>query len=335
MLNLEEFHDYVADHIKDFLPEELQGAEVKKHMVCKNNDQEFHAITVNPEGAVVTPTLYMEAMFRDYQNGADLNTMMTKLGETIAQGLADGKNLGHISTDFTDFKNVKDNVIMCLVGRENNQKLLADCPHTDKEDLAIVYRVAVNAGKDELSSILIHNAQMEAWGTNVEELQKLAEKNTPRIMPPTVVTMEEALSQAMGIPEADLPPAVVPMYVISNVTKLSGAATILNDDVMQGLAQRMGENFYVLPSSVHECLAVPESFGTPQELSMLVQEVNDTEVSPEERLSDHVYHYDAEKHTLSLADTTVEELQKVSEKNENYDAKPDQAEAQKPRRHTR
>jgi hypothetical protein len=335
MLNLEEFHDYVADHIKDFLPAELQDAEVKKHMVAKNNDQEYHAITIQPEGAIVAPTLYMETMFRDYQNGADLNQMMTKLGDTIAQGLADGKSLGHISTDFTDFENVKDNVIMCLVGREKNQKLLADCPHTNMEDLAIVYRVAVNANDEELSSILIHNAQMEAWGTSVEELQALAEKNTPRILQPTVVTMEEALSQAMGIPAEDIPPSAVPMYVISNRTKLSGAATILNDEVMQELAQRMGENFYVLPSSIHECLAVPESFGTPQELSMLVQEVNDTEVTPEERLSDHVYHYDAEKHTLSLADTSVEELQKVSEKNENYDTKPDQAEAQKPRRHTR
>ena len=40
----------------------------------------------------------------------------------------------------------------------------------------------------------------------------------------------------------------------------------------------------------------------------MVQEVNGTQVSIEEQLSDHVYLYDAKAKSITLADTSVEEL---------------------------
>ena len=46
----------------------------------------------------------------------------------------------------------------------------------------------------------------------------------------------------------------------------------------------------VLPSSIHEMLLIPNTGGFSEaELSEMVKSVNETEVIPEERLTDRVY----------------------------------------------
>ena len=85
---------------------------------------------------------------------------------------------------------------------------------------------------------------------------------------------------------------------------------------------------------MHECIAVSTDMGTPESLAEMVQEVNGTQVATEEQLSDHVYRYDAKAKTISLADTTIEQLEaKVSENTQSYEATQSQAEAARPRHH--
>lgn len=67
------------------------------------------------------------------------------------------------------------------------------------------------------------------------------------------------------------------------------------------LAERLGNDLYILPSSIHEVLLLPVSMGTPEELAGIVKEVNRTLVLPEERLSDSVYRYDRESGKVRIA----------------------------------
>ena len=97
------------------------------------------------------------------------------------------------------------------------------------------------------------------------------------------------------------------MFVLSNKDKHHGASAVLNPKVMDEIAEKVGKDFFILPSSVHEVLIVT---GTGQNdlkaLESMVQDVNATQVSPAERLSDHVYAYDAETHEIYRADKAAE-----------------------------
>ena len=67
-----------------------------------------------------------------------------------------------------------------------------------------------------------------------------------------------------------------------------------------GLRQ-IGEEFYVLPSSIHEVILLPVSYsGNPAELEALVKEVNETCVTPEDYLSGHVYRYFSDTGELKI-----------------------------------
>lgn len=99
--------------------------------------------------------------------------------------------------------------------------------------------------------------------------------------------------------------------------KVNGAAAILNDDIRQEIAEKVGD-FYMLPSSIHETLIIPKDAGMEfKELEQMVQEVNQTQVAPGERLSDHVYEYDAKEHELFRSDRAEERAKQKEEKGDN------------------
>ena len=61
----------------------------------------------------------------------------------------------------------------------------------------------------------------------------------------------------------------------------------------------IGTNYYILPSSLHEILLVPEDDdANAAVLTAMVQDVNITSLSPDEILSNHVYYYDQSRKKL-------------------------------------
>ena len=93
------------------------------------------------------------------------------------------------------------------------------------------------------------------------------------------------------------------MYVASNKERIHGAGVIAYPEFMEEAAKRLGGDFYVLPSSIHEVILIPD---TPDvsvlELQGIVQSVNVEQVAPEERLSDHIYHYDSKEKLFERSD---------------------------------
>ena len=63
----------------------------------------------------------------------------------------------------------------------------------------------------------------------------------------------------------------------------------------------LGDDYYVLPSSVHEVVLVPESKGmAPDEMDAMVAEINETHVEEEELLSNHAYIYERKARRLTM-----------------------------------
>lgn len=128
------------------------------------------------------------------------------------------------------------------------------------------------------------------------------------------VGMDEAKEMAMQM-MPDIPDT---MFVLTNDTKVNGAAAILNDDIRQEIAEKVGD-FYMLPSSIHETLIIPKDAGMEfKELEQMVQEVNQTQVAPgRTSFGIHVYEYDAKEHELFRSDRAEERAKQKEEKRDN------------------
>ena len=115
--------------------------------------------------------------------------------------------------------------------------------------------------------------------------------------------MKDILAEMM--PEAQLEelPDTVPMYVLSNKANVQGASCILYPNLLKDFASAINGNFYILPSSIHECIFLPaESVEDPTTLQSMVKEVNMTQVEECEVLSDSVYFYDQSVGELTIVE---------------------------------
>ena len=92
------------------------------------------------------------------------------------------------------------------------------------------------------------------------------------------------------------------MYVLSNTESCYGAWWMTDPVLLRGLFLRFKKDFYILPSSVHECILLPFSGElNPEEMKVMVREINQTVLSPEDVLTDSVYIYDGERMALDFA----------------------------------
>ena len=79
------------------------------------------------------------------------------------------------------------------------------------------------------------------------------------------------------------------MFVLTNKRKYLGAVGILDRDLLHSI----GNDLFILPSSIHETILVPVDENMDQKfLDSMVTEVNATQLGKEEVLSGHSYYYD-------------------------------------------
>ena len=81
------------------------------------------------------------------------------------------------------------------------------------------------------------------------------------------------------------------MYVLTNSEQTYGSGLIVHDKVLRHILDTIGEDIYILPSSVHELIVIPSSVVDDENyLTKMVHEINTNEVEPKDRLSDDVYY---------------------------------------------
>ena len=93
------------------------------------------------------------------------------------------------------------------------------------------------------------------------------------------------------------------LYVATVQGMNYGAGVLAYPGFLDDAAEKLGGDFFILPSSIHEVLLMRDDGGIKaQELKDIISSVNKSEVMPEERLSDHAYRYDTKAHAFELAE---------------------------------
>jgi len=310
MMNYEIFKEVVAEKMPSYLPGELKGREVMIHPVDKiNQTVDGLILKMDGENEKVSPTIYLNDMYEHYKQFGDLQLTLQTVGEAMLKSMAKGVEV----QQGLNFDNPEEKIVFQLINTEQNKDMLAHVPHREWKDLSIIYRLVTNVDKDGIESAVVRDGLAEKLGLTEEQLFKHAVENTRNIFPPTVRSMNDVMKEifmADGMPIESVEmilgevPADIMMYVISNDRGINGAISMLYEDQLHTLAEQLGTDLYILPSSIHETIAVSVDMGDPEELAQMVSEINMDQVSLQERLSNQVYHYDKDLRVLSMATDT-------------------------------
>lgn len=206
-----------------------------------------------------------------------------------------------------DFDKISKLLCTKLINAERNKKLLLDTPHVIIHDLAAIFYIVISNNNNSIKYLIIKNEFINDWNLTVDQLYKIAMENTQKIFKGTIDSMafiidkiimnNEKIKNHYDLPidyNGNVDKNKIDMYVATNHLGINGSIVILYNGLLKEFASKIGKDLYILPSSIHEIILVPISVNSPvtvDGLKEIVRSINETEVAPDERLSDNIYRY--------------------------------------------
>lgn len=297
-MNFNDFVDYVAEKVTDIMGEEYHYSVSK---VTKNNNVILTGLSVRKECEKVSPTVYLEDFFEMYERGEVIGDIISEVARCIKESeLSIPPDMSFIE----DFGQVSEKLFLKTVNFSKNETFLSTVPHKRFLDLATVFYIYVSGEEFGSGSITVTNDWMKIWDVDEDKLYEIAFKNTKERFGFTLNSITEVLKDLLPFISDDRDESdgkdmnevideteALPMYVLSNSSRHFGASCILYNEVLNDFAKDIHSDFFILPSSVHELIIVPDNGEDPQILQRMVKEVNSTQVSAQDVLSDNIYRF--------------------------------------------
>lgn len=203
-----------------------------------------------------------------------------------------------------DFDQIKERLFLKLLNEEVHREIVEKGPSVRIVDLVAVYGLLLNSDEEGCMTMHVNHQMLERWGIEEAKLFEWALENTRKLFGVKMVPLSKVIKgylnadDVKGIQSEGLNDE---MYVITNKDGSYGASMILMPNVLNALAEKIGKDLILIPSSVHEMMA----FGADDKYSVkllneLIREVNKT-LNPLEVLAEHAYFYSRKADKLSIA----------------------------------
>ncbi|MBP5330638.1 MAG: hypothetical protein J6Y89_02155 [Lachnospiraceae bacterium] len=297
----------VEKRIRSILPPEY---EVKRGKALKNNSVELDTIVIREQGEEVVPNIFLNSYYQSYIEGRSTEDICEEILNVYNENRNrfDMERFGDCSLEF-----FRDRIFFKLISGDRNRMLLEQLPHVKINNLELIFACLIERGGEGIASIRIDNTLMQKWETDAETLFKIAADNTVRLFPPKIFELAEhniklllshKLDDAAIVDlfendwkdesntESDGNDRMPSLFVLTNRDGVDGGYCIIYDGLLERIRRRLGKGFYIIPSSVHEVLILPESTEFNREmLDNMVKEVNSSVLSEMDILSENVYYY--------------------------------------------
>ena len=309
LMTLEEFSECVRKGVKAGLPHELEKAKVN----IKYEKDGCAQIQINRpcSNTIIHYTLTLD--YREYLSGKCTP-------ECVIANILNSRILYYVPEDFcsidvSDFEYLKKRIVRRIISskpqyteRMKNRpiKFFKDMP------LAMVWELHSTDlchGKDEIARMPVTMDMVNDWGISVDELEQIAQKNNPLLRPAQIRYMSKILSEEGYECEEQRD-----IVVITNPAIQDGAVAVTYPGVRETLIDMLGDDVYIIPSSVHECIAIAKSGADSQYLYEMVCDVNRTVTDANDFLADDLMEFTQDGRLVSV----FRRLKKGSSIDENH-----------------
>ncbi len=344
--DFEEFKMKLADAIVDYLPESLKQGEIRFSEVTKSGLGTITGMTISTEDSAVAPCLYINSAFEDHKAyGSSIAAIAESMAEAFSRAVIDQPSFNEVAgiqammQGNFNWDTVSSIIQIKAVPATDNDAFLMNVPHRKQGDMCEVCLMDFGSSKDGSMHCIVSENIYEHLGVSMDVMFETARENTLMQNPVHVTSMVDMIyglqngvepesvtnfaDEIAALPEAGaLGDLEVPMLVMTNENKINGAAAVFLPPVMDALAEKYPDGFYILPSSVHELIVIPktgEGGLELEELNEMVRQVNDTELSPQDILSNHVHEYDSAAKQVYIAGDRMPSLDMEQEKAQKRD----------------
>lgn len=286
----DEFVDECKDRLQDYLKSQGEQVDVMYHSVRKINFQE-EALLVRYKGDQIAPVVYMSGRYEDYLSGREMSEIVKDIARDVQEARKHQPDMLDLTAEMA-----KERLYLSVINAEKNEELLNSVPYRKIEDLACIAKFRL----DTESSVLVNEDLCRKLRMTSEEVLAIAERNMVKNgyqCEPLDLEIKRILKE-QGVSDREIEEGMMKtqssmMYVASTANHMEGAAVIASREAMHDFYDKIGEPFYILPSSRHEVILLPDRCGLEiADLAEMVKDVNRQVVDEKDVLSDHVYHFD-------------------------------------------
>lgn len=307
-LTISEFAQKIIDRIKAKNPNiNLSIVNVPKpgNIICTGINFD--------NGTSVQPVIYIDAAYSVYTEGRlSLDKIVDKILAEYAKYADESGNEAITGTNsviggISDWTKMKPHVRAKLINTDWNSGYMSDKVSVDLEGCSLSKIFYINVPTPNVNgTVCITNNMADAWGVTAKDLDDAAKDNRLANPNRSIMSLADTYESLFAGNETPSRPSNKedlidslkasvqhnePMLVVTSENKVFGAINVLDEETDDILRSVLGE-YYILPSSVHECIIVPRDGMDLDHLREMVSQINEAEVAPADRLSDDIFIYD-------------------------------------------
>ena len=181
-----------------------------------------------------------------------------------------------------NYNEIRDILRVRLMSIKGNEQILDSVTHRIYEDMAMVYVLDYYPQPKYIT-----NELLDIWGVDEEKLHEDALEAAHDSCGMKFRSIGQVFESNGDITED--PSA---FYIVTTDAPYGAWALFYKNFMADFYNAKDCDGYYILPSSIHEMLLLPDNDFKPEELEKIVAEINATAVEPEDRLTDSVYYYD-------------------------------------------
>ena len=299
-MNKQEFYNNVVEGIKERLGNDFQ---IKVNEVVKVN-MTLDGLTIMGKMEHIAPTIYLNDYKRQFDAGRSLESIL----EELISIYKNNRNPDILPAEnYFDFELLKDKIVIKVIGTEKNEQFLKETPHIPMENLnlAAYFYVMLSSDSEGSLGFPLKENHLKLWNTTVAELLPLATENTNRMYHFVIRNIEEVVSEMLTgekKQEDSIDFFSLAMYVLTDKDRsCMGSSALFLKDKIKEFSDKCDCDVFILPSSIHELILLNANLPDVDvsHLKDMVKEINATQVSEDEFLSDNVYYYSRKKDAIS------------------------------------
>lgn len=304
-----DYEQFVADFTAELQQNmEQENVELRRGTFRKVNE-ELDGISIKYPDSPVAPTIYLDDKYQMVEDGS---YTVEQVAERTAMQLKSIREDAPEVPLLTE-ESARQNLYCVVINAAENEEMLRNVPHECLEDLAVIPRFKVR----EDASFIVSNDLCSNLKMTSEEVMEAAHANTNKqeFECQNMTEVMRGIMREQGMPEEYIDELIqmqgqdCPMYVMSNESRVEGAVALTSTSAMESAYEKVKEdhpdmeNLYVLGSSRHELILIPDdAVDNVEDLKAIHKEVQDTELSQADKLTEHIYKFDAQTKQLSIAD---------------------------------
>ena len=304
-----DYEQFVAEFTAELQQNmEQENVELRRGTFRKVNE-ELDGISIKYPDSPVAPTIYLDDKYQLVQDGSyTIEQVAEKTAMQLQSIRGDAPEVPILTEE-----SARQNLYCVVINAAENEEMLRNVPHERLEDLAVIPRFKVC----EDASFIVSNDVCSNLRMTSEEVMEAAHANTNKqeFECQNMTEVMRGIMKEQGMPDEYVDELLsmqgdnCPMYVMSNQSRVDGAVALTSTSAMEAAYKKIKkdhpamENLYVLGSSRHELILIPDdTVDNVEDLKAIHKEVQDTELSKSDKLTEHVYKFDAQSKQISIAD---------------------------------